>query len=183
MENRNSNRKLAGAAINGLRPYIKALELAAGITKSANDYRYVISEDRQTAKIICNPAPGSDKPHDQWVEVAGTEKSLSDWAALGKRVRHAFIGLKSVKDDLRLDGVYVQFTLNVLTNEAFLAQNGERLADRPQTIDEWARLGRPIEKAQFESLNAAIDYNLEDAAKEVRAKMVRLGIFREKKSA
>ncbi|HEY9732284.1 MAG TPA: hypothetical protein V6C89_10250 [Drouetiella sp.] len=179
----NSARKTVGHAIHGLRPYIKALELARGITVSQGEYRYQISEDRGSARIICNPVSGADTPLSEWVTVESTERAISDWAQIGKQVRLAFIGLKATKEKHRLDGDHVQFTLNVLTEQAFLSRNGEVLTDYPTTIADWAPVGREVEVRYFESYNAALEWNNQAAAAGVRATMERLGILRSERVA
>ncbi len=178
----NSARKTVGHAIHGLRPYIKALELAQGVKVSQNEYRYQISEDRGSARILRNPNPGTETPLSDWLTVDGTERSIAEWAQIGKQARLAFIALKSTKEQLRLLNDHVQFTLNVLTNEAFLTRNGEVLPEHPTTIAAWAPLGRDVEVRYFESYNAAIEWNNPTAAAGVRATMEKLGILRSERA-
>ncbi len=174
----NLARKTVGHAIHGLRPYIKALELAKGDQVSQFEFRYQISEDRGSACILRNPTPGTETPLNDWLIVEGSERSISEWAQIGKQARLAFIALKSTKEQLRLKNDHVQFTLNVLTDEAFLSRNGEVLSDHPTTIAGWAPLGRDVEVRYFESYHAAIDWNNPTAAAGVRATMEKLGILR-----
>ncbi len=175
---RNLARKTVGLAIHGLRPYIKALELSQGDSVSKGEFRYDISEDSGSARILRNPNPGSNTSLNDWVTVDGTERSISDWAQIGKQARLAFIALKSIKEKLRLHDDQVQFSLNVLTDEAHLTRKGELLTDYPTTIAGWAPLGHEVEVRYFESYNAAIEWNNPTAAAEVRATMERLGILR-----
>jgi hypothetical protein len=179
----NFARKTVGHAIHGLRPYIKALEVARGITVSQGEFRYVIAEDRGSARIVCNPCPAEETPLSQWVTVEGTERAISDWAQIGKQVRLAFIGLKATKEKHRLDSDHLQFRLNVLTGEACLSRDGEVLSEYPTTIADWAPVGREVEVRYFESYNAAIEWNNLTAAAGVRATMERLGILRSERAA
>jgi hypothetical protein len=173
METRNTKQKEVGFAIHGLRAYIKALELAQGVRVSKNEYRYEIAADRLSARIVASA--------DQ-TEVEGTSRPLTEWSKLGKQARLGLIGLRSEKEQSHQSGDHVQYTLNVITNEAFLSKNGTRVEEKPQTIDEWAKTGREIEKRLFESLNGALEYNCDDAAKTVRAEMIRLGVIRERRT-
>lgn len=191
METRNTNQKDVGFAIHGLRAYIKALELAKNVRVSQSEFAYQIGEDRTSARIGSrfseSPAAEASKTFElnghTYVEVDGTSRSLSEWVKVGKQARLGLIGLKAAKEELKEAGDHVQFTLNVLTGEAFLSRAGGRLEDRPATIDEWAKAGRTVEKGLFESLKAAQDYHADSAAAEVKAKMVRLGVIREPKTA
>lgn len=179
----NMARKTVGHAIHGLRPYIKALEVAKGDNVSNGEFRYQISEDRGSARIIQNPVPGAETPLSDWVTVEGTERPIADWAQIGKQARLAFIGLKATKEKLRLDNDHVQFTLNVIGGQAFLSRNGEVLNDYPTTIADWAPVGREIEVRYFESYNAALEWNNLTAAAGVRATMEKLGILRSDRAA
>ncbi len=179
----NPARKIVGHAIHGLRPYIKALELAKGDKVSIGEFRYQISEDRGCARIIRNPALGAETPLDQWLTVEGTERSINEWAQLGKQARLAFIALKATKEKLRLDDDHVQFTLNIITGDAFLSRNGEVVSDYPSTIAGWAPVGREVEVRYFESYNAALEWNNPTAAAAVRATMEKLGILRSERTA
>jgi hypothetical protein len=173
METRNTKQKEVGFAIHGLRAHIKALELANGVRVSKNEYRYEIAADRLTARIVVT----ADQS-----EVEGTSRPLADWSKLGKQARLGLIGLRSEKEKSHQAGDHVQYTLNVVTGEAYLSKNGVRVEDKPQTIEEWAKLGREVEKLLFESLNGALEYNCDDAAKTVRAEMIRLGVIRERRA-
>lgn len=172
METHNKQKEV-GFAIHGLRAHIKALELNKGVRVSEAEYRYEIAQDRTSARIVLSA---------DLTEVEGTKKPLADWAQAGKQARLGLIGLKATKESLHEKGENVQFTLNVIAGEAFLSRNGSRLTDQPQTIDEWAKIGRAKEKELFESLNAAKEYGSADAAEQVRAEMVRLGVIRERRT-
>lgn len=174
----NLARKLVGHAIHGLRPYIKALEIAKGDHVSQGEFRYQISEDHGSARIIRNPVLGAETPLSQWLTVEGTERSIADWAEVGKQARLAFIGLKATKEKLRLENDHVQFTLNVITGVAHVSRRGEVLTEYPTTISAWAPVGREVEIRYFESYNAALDWNNPAAAAGVRATMEKLGILR-----
>lgn len=174
----NTARKTVGHAIHGLRPYIKALELAQGETAPRAEFRYQIAEDRGTARIIRNPTPGTSTRLTDWIEVEGTDRPISEWAKMGKQARLAFIGLKATKEKLRQDNDHVQFALNILTGEAQLFRSGALLTEYPTTIEGWVPVGRQIEVRYFESYNAALEWNNHSAAAEVRAMMEKLGIMR-----
>lgn len=171
-------RKSVGHAIQGLRPYIKALELLKGDKTSKGEFRYEISEDRGSARILRNPNPGTETPLQDWVEVEGTNRAISAWALTGKQARLAFIGMKSVKEKLRLAGDHVHYSLDVITGDAHLSRSGELVQDHPTTIAGWAPIGREVEQRYFESYNAAREWNNPSAAAEVRSIMEKLGILR-----
>lgn len=172
--------KLTGFAIIALRATIKAIELNAGQNRSNGEYRYDIPKagngEVPTAKIF---------RVDNGQVVDGCEKALEEWAKDGKQIRLAFIGLKSEKIALEQseDCGSVRYTLNALTGEAYLTSDGEKLAGKPNTIEEWAKVGREVEKPLFESLKAAQDYGSKDGEEETRAKMVALGIIRDPRAA
>jgi hypothetical protein len=174
METRNVKQKEVGFAIHGLRAYIKALELAEGIRVSKNKYRYEIAADRTSARIILST---------EQTEVENTSRSLTDWAKLGKDARLGLIGLRAEKETLRETGQHVQYTLNVISNEAYLAKAGQRMTEHPQTISDWAKKGHEIEREKFEGLNAAIEFGFDDVASTIRKDMIRLGIIREPRTA
>lgn len=171
----NSPAKLRGNAIIALRAFIKALELKDGDQKSTERYRYEIPENGNTARIF-ETATGAT--------VEGFERTLEEWAKDGKKIRLAFIGLKDAKIALdeetdKAQGVsYVRYTLNAITGEAFLSRNTTQLEGKPVTIEEWAKLGREVEKPLFESLKAAQDYGSESGEKDARDKMIARGIIR-----
>lgn len=171
MENTANLKKLKGFTIRALKCHIKALELAEGLEVSQRTYRYELAVDGTTARII-RSADGS--------EVEGTNRSVEDWAKIGRPARLALIGLKDKKIELRDKGARVLFRLNVITGEAFLSADGERLADYPQTVAEWAEIGRAIEKPYFEQLNAAREWKIKDAERSVWKQMVERGIVRDK---
>ncbi|HEY9775951.1 MAG TPA: hypothetical protein V6C81_19465 [Planktothrix sp.] len=173
METRNTKQKEVGFAIHGLRAYIKALELANGVRVSKNEFRYEIAQDRLSARIVVSA--------DQ-TEVEGTNRQLTEWSLLGKQARLGLIGLRSEKEQALQSGDHVQYTLNVISQEAFLSKNGTRVEEKPQSIEEWAKVGREVEKRLFESLNGALEYNCDDAAKTVRAEMLKLGVIRERRA-
>jgi hypothetical protein len=86
------------------------------------------------------------------------------------------------------------FDLNVITGEAGLTRDGERISklpvsgsdelmDAPTTIEGWAELGRSVEKPLFEQLKAAREWGIKDAEQKVWDEMVELGIVREKNEA
>jgi hypothetical protein len=175
-QNKN-NGKLTGFAIIALRATIKALELNAGQTRSAGEYRYEIpkvSADEAPTARIYTVANGED--------VAGYNKSLDEWAKSGKQIRLAFIGLKSEKISLE-DGENkpnsVRYTLNAITGEAYLTCNGTPVSGKPTTVADWSKVGRDVEKPLFESLKAAQEYGSKDGEEEARAKMIALGIIRD----
>jgi len=174
METRNVKQKEVGAAIHGLRAYIKALELAKSVQESKNEYRYEIAQDRGSARIIVS----ADQS-----EVEGTNRPLTDWAAIGKPARLGLIGLKAEKEALKAKGEHVQYSLNAITGEAYLSQNGQRLEGQPQSIVDWAKRGHDVETKLFESLRAAVEHGVDDVAKELRKEMVRLGVIREPRPA
>lgn len=159
--------KRKGMAISGLKAYIKGLELKDGVKVSQHEYRYEIAASGDTARVYV-AATGSTV----------SERTLTEWADLGKPCRLALIGLRYTKDQLERDGDRVLYTLNVHTGEAHLSRRGEILTDQPTTIEAWAAIGKPIEKREFESLRVALDYHNEEAAASVKANMVRWGIIR-----
>lgn len=178
----NNIQKLKGFTIRALKCHIKALELGEGVRVSQRAFRYELSADGLTARII-RTADGS--------EVEGTKRSIEEWAKVGKPARLGLIGLKAKKRDLREQGARVMFDLNVITGEAGLTRDGERISklpvsgsdeliDAPTTIEGWAELGRSVEKPLFEQLKAAREWGLKDAEKKVWDEMVELGIVREK---
>jgi hypothetical protein len=167
---RNVKQKEVGFAIHGLRAHIKALELSQGKSESKNEYRYEIASDRNSARVV--------RSEDQ-TEVEGTNRVLAEWASIGKEARAGLIGLKAEKDALRTKGEHVKYSLDVLTQEAYLSQNGQRLEGHPQSIADWAKKGYDVERKMFESLKAAVEYGIEDVEASVRQEMIRLGIFRE----
>ncbi len=174
--------KLTGFAIIALRAYIKALELNAGKAKSDGEYRYEIPKTQApgqapTARIYAQ-ATGQT--------VEGCDKPLEDWAKDGKQIRLAFIGLKDAKMQLEAQTskpTKVRYTLNAITGEACITVDGERLADKPVTIAEWAKAGREVEKPLFESLKAAQEWGSADGEAETKAKMIALGIIRAPRNA
>ena len=178
----NLARKNVGHAIHGLRPHIKALELAEGVTKSTGQFRYEISADRRSARIVRNPQPGENIPAHEWLVVDGTDRSIEDWAKAGKQSRLAFIALKSTKEKLRLQNVHVQYSLNALNGQAFLTCDGAVMTEHPTTIRDWAPLGRAVEVRYFESYKAAIEWNNPAAAASVRATMETFGILRSERA-
>jgi hypothetical protein len=182
MESTNNIQKLKGFTIRALKCYIKALELGEGVRVSQRAFRYELSADGLTARVI-RTADGS--------EVEGTKRTIEDWAKVGKPARLGLIGLKAKKRDLREQGARVMFDLNVISGEAGLTRDGERITklpvpgseeqiDAPTTIEGWAELGRSVEKPLFEQLKAAREWGLKDAEKKVWDEMVELGIVREK---
>jgi hypothetical protein len=181
METRKAKQKEVGFAIHGLRAYIKALELSKGLRNSRNDYRYLIAEDRASASIVLSKQPyteqidGISLP----LSIEGTQRPLSEWSRVGKEARLGLIGLKAEKASRRGKGEHVQFTLNVITNEAYLSQGIDRLPGLPQTIAEWANLGQDIEGRMFESLEAARAHGDTETADLIREEMIELGIIRE----
>lgn len=170
MENTNL-KKLKGFTIRALKCHIKALELGEGVEVSQRAYRYELAADGATARII-RTQDGS--------EVEGTNRSIEEWAKIGRPARLALIGLKDKKIELREKGVRVLYRLNVVSGEAYLVRDNERLTDYPQTVAEWAELGRAVEKPYFEQLNAAREWNIKDAERSVWKQMVERGIVRDK---
>jgi len=190
METRNTPNpsKDKGFAIRGLKAYIKSLELAEGSRISQRKYRYEIAEDGLSARITT----AADS-----AEVEGTNKSISDWAAIGRPARLGLIGLRAKREELMETGARVLYTLDVRTGEACLTSNGEPVAELPTTIEEWAKIGREVEKPLYDALKRhqqsrqiALDYsNAEAVAEEdgninaVKAKMERYGIIRAQRPA
>lgn len=148
-------KKEKGFMIFGLKSWIKALELAEGQKKSAGKYRYVVDGDATSGKIVL-ASDGST--------VSGSERTRTEWSQIGKPARLASIALRATKDELEQTApARVEYHFNVISSEAYLTVAGERLnslgeAVYPSTISDWARLGRPIEQALFQQLNAARDY-------------------------
>ncbi len=165
--------KMKGQAIQGLKAWIKALEIAENDRVSKNKYRYQIAEDGSTANIFLT-ADGSI--------VDGSLRSLADWAKIGAPSRLGLIALRFTKDELEQGGDRVEYTLNVITGEAYLSRRGVRIEDKPQTVAGWAELGRPIEKRFFQSYNMALEFNNKEAAELERARMIKYGIFRPRKN-
>lgn len=172
MSSNNENRALQkskGKAIKGLKVYIKALELGEGNRVSKQKYRYEIAEDGSTARVF-TAADG--------VTVEGTDRPLNEWAKIGSQARHALIGLRFTKEKLDREAGRVLYTLNVITEEANITRRGELVEGQPTTIEEWAKLGKEIERREFDSKKAAEDYNNQEAVDFVLANMVRWGIIR-----
>lgn len=179
----NSNRekdnssKLRGRAMQALRAFIKALEMKDGESKSSGRYRYEIPEGGTTARIYV-VATGEDVP--------GYNRPLEEWANQGKQIRLAFIGLKDAQIVLNGEASAprgdqsVRYRLNAITGEATLSTNGgDLVADKPTTIEGWARIGREVEKPLFEALTAAQEFQSEDGVRETREKMIARGIIRD----
>jgi hypothetical protein len=200
--------KLVGFAIIALRAQVKALDMQNGSRKSTERFRYDIAKDRSAARIIDTQiAIDETAKTEQWEKsssnqvVPGTEKTLEDWARPGKAIRLAKIGLIDTKITLEdeaaraSDTAYVRYTYNCMSGEAFLDRNGTRLTEIPEsvkehftkhgltslpsTIEDWAKVGREVEKILFESLKAAQDYGSKDGEKDTRAKMIARGVIRE----
>lgn len=171
--NHNTNdralQKRKGMAIKGLKAWIKALELNEGVKVSERKYRYEISPAGDTARILLAK---------DGTTVDGTERPLASWVEIGKPCRLALIGLRYTKDQLERDGERVIYTLNIVSGEAYLTLKGERVNDQPQTIEDWAAIGGPVEKREFESLRVALEYRNDEAADAIKANMVRWGIIR-----
>ncbi len=161
--------KRKGMAIKGLKAWIKALEMNAGVKVSEHTYRYEIAADGETARVYLSSTGNT---------VEGTERPLQEWADVGKPCRLALIGLRYTKDQLERDGDRVLYTLNVITGEAYLSRRDQRLNDQPSTIQGWVEVGKPIEKKEFESLRVAMDYHNDEAAESVKANMIKWGIIR-----
>lgn len=168
-------KKDKGFMIFGLKSWIKALELAEGQKKSAGKYRYVVDGDATSGKIVL-ASDGS--------VVVGTERTRTEWSQIGKPARLASIALRATKDELEPTApARVEYHFNVISSEAYLTVAGERLNSLgdvvyPSTISDWARLGRPIEQALFQQLNAARDYGNKNAEEITRAKMIKYGVIR-----
>lgn len=163
-------KKAKGFMIFGLKSWIKALEIADGQKKSAGKYRYQVSEDASTGLIVL-ASDGS--------EVAGTNRSRDDWAAVGKPARLASIGLRARKDELEESTKERhEYTFNVISGEACLTCGGQRLDAEGVTISDWAAKGQPIEMALFQQLNVAIDWGHEAAVEDTRQRMIKYGVIR-----
>lgn len=168
---KDNNKKEKGAAIRGAKAFIKALELNDGVRISVRAYRYELHTDGTMLRIIRT----ADRS-----EVDGTNKTVAEWAKIGRPARLGLIGLRDKKETLREQGDRVIYRLNVISGEAYLSRNGERLTEYPQTIEEWAKIGREVEKPFFDSLNAAREYKNAEAEAKVWADMVLRGIVRPK---
>lgn len=184
--------KLVGFAIIALRANVKALDMQSGSRKSTERFRYDIAKDRSAARIIDTTiAFDENQKTEQWEKssanqvVTGTEKSLEEWARPGKSIRLAKIGLLDTKIAMEdeanraSEAVFVRYTYNCVTGEAYLEKNGSRLTDKPSTIEEWAKIGREVEKGLFEGLKAAQDYGSQDGIADFRARMIARGVIRE----
>lgn len=174
-DNDRSAKKEKGFMIFGLKSHIKALEMAEGQKKSVGKYRYVIDAEATSGKVVL-ASDGST--------VDGTERTRSEWSAVGRPARLASIALRATKDDVEQSTqARVEYHFNVISGEAYLTVAGERLDNVgdivcPATISDWARLGRPIEQALFQQLNAARDYGNTSAEEITRAKMIKYGVIR-----
>lgn len=176
MDKQNNTNKVRGNAMQSLRAFIHALTIRDGKADGQERYRYEINDAAGTARIF-------DVASGQTVD--GFERSLDDWAKEGRKVRLAFIGLWDAKialdEEARQAGgnvKYVRFALNVLNGEAVITRNGENVEGKPTTIDEWAKIGREVEKPLFESLKAAQEYGSEAGVRETREKMIARRIIR-----
>lgn len=187
----NNPAKLRGTAIIALRAFIKALEMADGEDHTER-YRYEFMDDGTKARIFVT-ATGET--------VADHCRPLEEWAKVGKQVRLAFIGLKDAKIELDEEAKeapgtgYARYTLNVVTGGAYIERKGERLGEvparlqaryelikvqlpgMPATIEDWARVGREVEKPLFEELKQVSGFGAQ-YAESARAKMIARGIIR-----
>ncbi|MBX9695621.1 MAG: hypothetical protein K2Z81_24770 [Cyanobacteria bacterium] len=113
---------------------------------------------------------------------------LSDWAKLGERIRWTYIGLRSVLPELYREASELfndfreihdhGFVVNPLTDEAWITDNGIRIAYQGRTaIGEWAKLGREVEAGLAVALAEARKWNLAQSVSELRETMVRFGII------
>ena len=167
--------KLFGAAIIGMRVFIKALELEEGQNqlKSQGWYRYQIDESRTTAFIYDTRVDGK-------VEKI-VEMTIEEWAEHGKEMRLALIGLKATKAELEEkeeeEHVTVLFKLNVISGEAHLSNNGIVVAGLPTNIEDWADIGAAVEERMFRMLREADRSGSESNVWAIKAIMQELGIL------
>lgn len=166
-------KKEQGFMVFGLKSHIKALEMADGHKKSQGKYRYVVADDASTARIIIAADEST---------VPGTDRTRQEWARIGRPARLASIALKATKDELESLG-RVEYTFNVTTGDAYLTVRGQRVTDRPTTVEEWAKIGAPLEKSLFEQLAVARDYGNAAAEAATREKMERYGVIRKPRAA
>jgi hypothetical protein len=166
-------KKEQGFMVFGLKSHIKALEMAEGHKKSQGKYRYVVADDASSARII-NAADESTVPC--------TDRTRQEWARIGRPARLASIALKAAKDEMESQG-RVEYTFDVTTGDAYLTVRGQRVLDRPTTIEDWAKIGAPLEKALFEQLTVARDYGNVQAEAATRQKMERYGVIRKPRAA
>lgn len=167
-------KKQKGSMIFGLKAWIKSLEMQEGGKKSEGRYRYEVSADASTGRIVL-AADGTVVP--------GTEKTRAEWAAIGKPARLASIGLRSRKDELEDElKERVEYTFNVVTGEAYLSKAGEVLASEPTGIAAWAAHGQPVEMKLFQQLNVAYEWNNAEAVRKTKERMIKYGIIRKQVS-
>jgi hypothetical protein len=153
-------KKAKGFMIFGLKSWIKALEMSEGNKKSEGKFRYEVSEDASSGRIV-RTADGS--------EVEGTARTRDQWAAVGRPARLASIGLRARKEELENQlKERVEYTFDVTTGDARLTRNGELVADEPTTIADWAVKGQAVEKSLFLQLNVAIEWGIQSAADTTR---------------
>jgi hypothetical protein len=166
------SKKEQGFMVFGLKSFIKALEMADGDKKSSAKYRYQVDADASYAWIVL-AADGTEVPE--------TRRTRQEWAKIGRPARLASIALRATKDELDSLG-RVEYTFNVVTGEGYVTLDDERLADRPQTVQEWAKIGAPLEKSLFEQLGAAREWGNTDAEETTREKMIKYGVIRRSKT-
>ena len=163
-------KKAKGFMIFGLKSWIKALEMSEGNKKSEGKFRYEVSEDASSGRIV-RTADGS--------EVEGTARTRDQWAAVGRPARLASIGLRARKEELENQlKERVEYTFDVTTGDARLTRNGELVADEPTTIADWAVKGQAVEKSLFLQLNVAIEWGIQIAADTTRDRMIKYGVIR-----
>ena len=172
----NNPNKLRGNAMIALRAYIYALTARDGKRAEDEVYRYEINDAANSARILVTATGATAE---------GYERSLDEWSRDGKKIRLAFIGLKDAKivlDDEAKQSkgavTYTRYSLDVLAGVATISRNGENIEGKPATIDEWAKIGRDIEKPMFEALKAAQQFGSADGEREYREKMIARGIIR-----
>lgn len=175
-------KKEKGFMVFGLKSWIKALEMANGHRRSQGQYRYVVSSDATTARVIFAESGET---------VPGTEMTRQQWAAIGKPARLASIALRATKDQIELaTSDRVEYAFDVITGTATLSARGavltaDGVGDDARTfgttIQDWAREGQPIEQSLFQQLNAAREWGNKSAEEATRDKMIKYGVIRKPK--
>lgn len=201
---RRSDKDPVGWAHHTLRAFVKAYEIKAG---NGVEYSYSVAPDRTSASILDEKGQVVDtRTIAEWAKM-GPELRLaliglkdlketveSEARRLGetKRVRFYLNILEGGKAELNIDGQAVtrDVLLAVLAGrqrmvdlECPVTSAIERLADADLlTTAGWSKIGRQSEIVVYESLTAAEQYGIEDAAKNEREKAYRLGIIRRPRS-
>lgn len=201
---RRSDKDPVGWAHHALRAFVKAYEMKAG---NGVEYSYSVAPDRTSASILDEQGQVVDtRTIAEWAKM-GPELRLaliglkdlketveSEARRLGetKRVRFYLNILESGKAELNIDGQPVtrDGLLAVLNGRQRVvdlvcpvAATVESLVDAELlTIAGWSKIGRQCEIVVYETLTAAEQYGIEDAAKNERERAYRLGIIRRPRS-